>query len=340
MNDAQSGGRTGREAEEASIAANGTSTARPEGVTGERPTNCNAGVTCAGDIGFMADGSTTTFTPVFDAIIPIVGFRAAIVYGRMWRYAQMAEQVCRVGLRRLALDLQMGHTTVEQCIDELLRAGLLIDETPDRIKSAHRYTVVDVNCACISTDCAQVSTDEDKPSVLSQAHDCPKVSTDEAESVPNQAHKIHTKRHSKKQLSGESAKQQKTDEPEVPTQQVVIEFEKLVGYPLKAQWGMEAKAAKGLLKAGYDPPDIFGCWAYLQTDEFWQGKHCSLASVAKQIGPWIKAGRPAARNGNGSAQGSGRTTQWSDPHHENDEFYARCQRQREERERQRSSAGG
>jgi len=63
-------------------------------------------------------------------------------------------------------------------------------------------------------------------------------------------------------------------------------FTELIGYPLP-NYGQEGAAAKKMLKAGYEPTEILACWEYMQKDnDFWEDKHCGLASVNKQIGKW------------------------------------------------------
>ena len=68
---------------------------------------------------------------------------------------------------------------------------------------------------------------------------------------------------------------------------LLVEFEKLVGYPLP-NYGQEGTAAKLMLKT-YQPKDILACWKYMQKDnDFWKDKHCGLSSVNKQIGKWLE----------------------------------------------------
>ena len=68
---------------------------------------------------------------------------------------------------------------------------------------------------------------------------------------------------------------------------LLVEFEKLVGYPLP-NYKQEGTAAKLMLKT-YQPKDILACWKYMQKDnDFWKDKHCGLSSVNKQIGKWLE----------------------------------------------------
>ena len=94
------------------------------------------------------------------------------------------------------------------------------------------------------------------------------------------------------------------------------QFQELVGYDLTA-WGVEMKAAKSILKH-YTVEDALACWQYMTSDSFWDGKHCGLMTVNKNLGPWIKAGKPKD-NGRGQRgttgrynSGRGKTDGWTD----------------------------
>ena len=56
-------------------------------------------------------------------------------------------------------------------------------------------------------------------------------------------------------------------------------------------YAAEAGAVKWMLR-DYAPEDILGCWSYLKTDPFWEGKALLMMSVRKQIGTWVSTGRP------------------------------------------------
>ena len=56
-------------------------------------------------------------------------------------------------------------------------------------------------------------------------------------------------------------------------------------------YAAEAGAVKWILR-DYTPEDLLGCWHYLKTDPFWEGKALLMMSVRKQIGTWVSMGRP------------------------------------------------
>jgi len=87
------------------------------------------------------NGELANYTPVPDDLVREFGVMTAAVWGRMWRYAQMSDGVCRASIKTIADSLGIARNTVIKSISILERAGLLQDITPDAIKSAHKYLV-------------------------------------------------------------------------------------------------------------------------------------------------------------------------------------------------------
>lgn len=56
--------------------------------------------------------------------------------------------------------------------------------------------------------------------------------------------------------------------------------------------GQSAAAGKRLLTAGYSPEAIIGCYHWLKSQPFWTGKLVTLTEVEKQIGEWVRLGKP------------------------------------------------
>lgn len=81
---------------------------------------------------------------------------------------------------------------------------------------------------------------------------------------------------------------------ESPHQELMRRYQDALGYPI-ANGAQEGVGAKKILK-NYSPDDAIGCYHYLKSRSFWAGKHLSLMSVAKQMGPWVKSGRPKVDN--------------------------------------------
>ena len=229
----------------------------------------------------MANGDPPDgFTPLSDHMVRTYGLIIAAVWGRMWRYSQMQDGVCRASFQTLADDLNMGRATVIRAVARLEADGLLLDTTPNKVKSAHAYKVIPSSSITVTTD--------EETKLVSQR---PQTSITADKSSITVIHKESTKR--QKILTTVGTKKSDSD-PRVKA--LVLGFQDLVGYGLQT-WAQESAAAKKLLKSGYEPADIYNCWRYMTSDSFWEGKHCGLSSVAKQIGAWVKAGRPKTRNG-------------------------------------------
>ena len=63
----------------------------------------------------------------------------ALVWGRIWRYCQMSDGVCRAKLETIAGELGMSDRTIMRHIDPLVADGYLLDTTPDLKNRPHIY---------------------------------------------------------------------------------------------------------------------------------------------------------------------------------------------------------
>ena len=79
------------------------------------------------------------FTPVIDGMIPEVGAMAALIFGKAWRYCQMADGVCRAAQERIASELGLSRATVNTYFGRLCEAGYLKDLTPELSGVPHVY---------------------------------------------------------------------------------------------------------------------------------------------------------------------------------------------------------
>jgi hypothetical protein len=79
------------------------------------------------------------FTPVIDTMIPEVGLTTATVFGKVWRYCQMADGVCTAAQDRLADELGLSRPTINQHIEKLVTAGYLEDLTPGLLGKPHTF---------------------------------------------------------------------------------------------------------------------------------------------------------------------------------------------------------
>lgn len=79
------------------------------------------------------------FTPIIDAVIEEVGLMSAVVFGRMWRFCQMGDGVCKASLEKIAEGIDVDRATVQRHAEKLCEAGFLKDLTPDLRNRPHIY---------------------------------------------------------------------------------------------------------------------------------------------------------------------------------------------------------
>lgn len=80
------------------------------------------------------------FTPVIDGMIPEVGLITAVIFGKAWRYCQMADGVCKASQERIAAELGITRATVNAHFSRLCEFGYLKDTTPDLAGLPHEYS--------------------------------------------------------------------------------------------------------------------------------------------------------------------------------------------------------
>lgn len=79
------------------------------------------------------------WSPLIDHMVVNYGVTAAAVFGRMWRYCQMKDGVCRASVDTIASDLGLARSTTALAIKKLCSEGFLRDLTPDRRHLPHIY---------------------------------------------------------------------------------------------------------------------------------------------------------------------------------------------------------
>jgi hypothetical protein len=79
------------------------------------------------------------FTPIIDSMIPEVGLLTAAVFGKAWRYCQMADGVCKAGQERIADELGLTRATINTHFSKLCETGYLTDLTPTLAGKPHEY---------------------------------------------------------------------------------------------------------------------------------------------------------------------------------------------------------
>lgn len=79
------------------------------------------------------------FTPVIDVVVEDVGLMTAVVYGRMWRYCQMEDHVCRASMEKIAKEVGVSTKTARRHVKKLCEYGYFRDATPDVRNKPHVY---------------------------------------------------------------------------------------------------------------------------------------------------------------------------------------------------------
>jgi hypothetical protein len=79
------------------------------------------------------------FTPVIDALVQELGLMSAVIFGRVWRYCQMEDGVCKASLEKIGDSIGVDRVTVLRHIKDLCDRGYLEDLTPDVRNRPHVY---------------------------------------------------------------------------------------------------------------------------------------------------------------------------------------------------------
>ena len=79
------------------------------------------------------------FTPVIDALAQELSTFHALVYGVVWRFCQMDDEVCTASTETLARMIGISRRTVWRYLKDLCEQGYLRDLTPDRRNVPHVY---------------------------------------------------------------------------------------------------------------------------------------------------------------------------------------------------------
>ena len=80
------------------------------------------------------------FTPAPDVLIKQYGYVTALIWGKVWRYCQMSDGVCRAAIDKLAEELGMSDNTIMRHLSPLCDNGYLYDSTPERRNKPHIYS--------------------------------------------------------------------------------------------------------------------------------------------------------------------------------------------------------
>jgi DnaD/phage-associated family protein len=85
------------------------------------------------------EATISKFTPCPDALVEKYSHTTALVWGKVWRYCQMKDEMCRAAIKRLADDLGLTDDTIAKHIKLLEKGGYIKDLTPDVRHKPHEY---------------------------------------------------------------------------------------------------------------------------------------------------------------------------------------------------------
>ncbi|MDR3577046.1 MAG: helix-turn-helix domain-containing protein [Anaerolineaceae bacterium] len=126
------------------------------------------------------------WTPIYDEIVQKHGIITAAVFGIIWRYSQMRDQVCRASINSLADKLGVNRLTVIRHINLLLAEGLIQDRSPRYRNRPHVYVVTPLGSNLISgginrADSAVEDIDDEEQESDDFSEPDPSISSDNAE---------------------------------------------------------------------------------------------------------------------------------------------------------------
>jgi hypothetical protein len=79
------------------------------------------------------------FTPVIDSVVQDTSPITALVFGRIWRFCQLSDGVCKASLETISKDIGLDRATIYRHADILVEKGYLEDKTPDLRNKPHTY---------------------------------------------------------------------------------------------------------------------------------------------------------------------------------------------------------
>lgn len=166
------------------------------------------------------------FTPAPDALIKKYGYVTALIWGRVWRYCQYHDGVCRAKLETIARELNMSVRNVIRDIKELCKDGYLLDTTPNLRNRPHIYADTGKIRIRITVDVTENG--------MTQSHSTATVSHRQSDS---ESHEESIKKESKKKDTVLSEKEIEQANAKVDAmlmgnkdQQPLIDFERSFGF--------------------------------------------------------------------------------------------------------------
>ena len=79
------------------------------------------------------------WTPLYESLVKELGRNTASVYGAIWRFCQMRENVCRASIGTVGARIGMSRRSVIRHVKILVENGYLTDLTPGSKNTPHAY---------------------------------------------------------------------------------------------------------------------------------------------------------------------------------------------------------
>ena len=215
----------------------------------------------------MSNAKLKDFTPVPDEIVKEHGLLVGAVWGRMWRYAQQKDGICRASEQRIADDLNLGRMTVRRAKEKLVESDYIKDTTPGVRNAPHIYTINRYTTLVQQTEIGVPERDSGYTTVVQQ----------NSESSTTVVYE-DTIEDTKKRISLSAGEEEtelprETDPPknQGPTKKelqyaMMCAVGEVCKMDIKLNDGRVGKCAKGLLAAGYTIEQL---QRYYGPDSWW-----------------------------------------------------------------------
>jgi DnaD/phage-associated family protein len=89
--------------------------------------------------GTAIEGTASGFTLCPDELVEKYSHTTALVWGKVWRYCQMKDGVCKASIDRIAKELGLSDVTIGKHIKLLEEGTYIKDLTPDVRNKPHEY---------------------------------------------------------------------------------------------------------------------------------------------------------------------------------------------------------
>lgn len=83
--------------------------------------------------------TSSGFTPCPDVLVKAYSHTTALVWGKVWRYSQMSDGICRASILRIAEEMNIAPNTVAKHLEILEVDQYVKDLTPDVRNKPHEY---------------------------------------------------------------------------------------------------------------------------------------------------------------------------------------------------------